>query len=165
MDSNRVGDVELNKTSTTAGEMVENENVVKSPKKSSRRPDIDIIRIGLTWGILMYHTVIIYAPYTSYYVKIIPEMPAQPWHLLALWFIVSMNAWNMPMFFFLSGISAFFGLKKRSENQFIQERLHRLFIPALFLALTASFPISTNILAKLSPNCQEYYDTGEVSKQ
>ena len=37
MDSNRVGDIELKKTSTTAGEMVENENVVKSPKKSKKK--------------------------------------------------------------------------------------------------------------------------------
>ena len=36
-------------------------------------------------------------------VRIVPE--AVPyWHLGGLWFIISMNAWNMPMFFFLSGI-------------------------------------------------------------
>ena len=62
------GDVELSNT----GDNNTNENIPQeaNPKpKSSRRPDIDIIRIVLTWGILLYHTVLIYAPYASYYVR------------------------------------------------------------------------------------------------
>ena len=117
----------------------------------------------LTWGILLYHVTLIYTPYLSYYVRIIPE-EVPSWHLASLWFIISMNAWNMPMFFFLSGIrltplikiqdwywilywildtifSVFFALKKRTENQFRKERVDRLLIPALFLSLTASFPL------------------------
>ena len=73
-------------------------------KPSSRRPDIDLIKIVLTWGILLYHAVLIYTPDRSYYVRIIPDTSVPKWHLAALWFINSMNAWNMPMFFFLSGI-------------------------------------------------------------
>ena len=85
----------------------------QKPRPSSRRPDIDLIRVALTWGILLYHVVLIYAPYAAYYVRIIPDTePSRlgwatsvpEWHLAALWFIISMNAWNMPMFFFLSGI-------------------------------------------------------------
>ena len=68
-------------------------NVVKSDvkPKSSRRPDIDVIRwplellrviwrvmtvlfrIVLTWGILAYHVTLIYTPYLSYYVRVIPD--------------------------------------------------------------------------------------------
>ena len=73
-------------------------------KPSSRRPDIDLIRVVLTWGILLYHVVLIYAPYAAYYVRVVPDTSVPEWHLAALWFIISMNAWNMPMFFFLSGI-------------------------------------------------------------
>ena len=43
--------------------------LIASKPKSKRRPDIDIIRVGLTWGILLYHTVLIYVPYITYYVK------------------------------------------------------------------------------------------------
>ena len=32
----------------------------------SRRPDIDLIRVVLTWGILLYHTVLVYTPYARY---------------------------------------------------------------------------------------------------
>ena len=41
----------------------------KPGKTSSRRPDIDLVRVVLTWGILLYHTVLIYAPFLSYYVR------------------------------------------------------------------------------------------------
>ena len=75
----------------------------QKPRPSSRRPDIDLIRVVLTWGILLYHTVLIYTPEVPYYVKILPENVTTG-YLVPLWFIISMNAWNMPMFFFLSGI-------------------------------------------------------------
>ena len=126
-------------------------------KKSPRRPDIDVVRIVLTWGILVYHTALIYGPYLAYYVRIIPDR-VDSWNLIYFWFTMSMNVWNMPMFFFLSGISAFFGLKKRTERQFREERIHRLLVPALTLSLTASFPCSLGYFGELSPNCQEYYD-------
>ena len=81
-------------------------------KKSSRRPDIDVIRIVLTWGILVYHTALIYGPYLSYYIRIIPDSGLDSWTMIYFYFIISMNAWNMPMFFFLSGI--------RKENILLQ---------------------------------------------
>ena len=73
-------------------------------KKSSRRPDIDVIRIVLTWGILVYHTALIYGPYLTYYLRIIPDTGVDSWTIIYVYFVTSMNAWNMPMFFFLSGI-------------------------------------------------------------
>ena len=81
----------------------EQQEAVVTVKKSSRRPDIDLIRIVLTWGILLYHTVLIYTPFLPYYVKIYPQY-IEGWHWSSLWFLLSMNVWNMPMFFFLSGI-------------------------------------------------------------
>ena len=77
---------------------------VSAVKKSSRRPDIDVIRIVLTWGILVYHTALIYSPYFSYYLKIIPDTGVDSWTIIYVYFVSSMNVWNMPMFFFLSGI-------------------------------------------------------------
>ena len=79
------------------------EDSVVTVRKSSRRPDIDLIRIVLTWGILLYHTVLIYTPFLPYYVKVYPQY-IEGWHWSSLWFLFSMNVWNMPMFFFLSGI-------------------------------------------------------------
>ena len=68
-----------------------------------RRPDIDLIRIVLTWSILLYHTVQIYLPQIGFFVGIHSE--SQEGLVMAgVGFIISMNVWNMPMFFFLSGI-------------------------------------------------------------
>ena len=38
-------------------------------EKTSRRVYIDVIRVGLTWGILLFHTVLIYMPLGHYYIK------------------------------------------------------------------------------------------------
>ena len=38
-------------------------------QKSKRKPEIDVIRVGLTWGILLFHVVLIYIPWIPYYVK------------------------------------------------------------------------------------------------
>ena len=80
-----------------------NVNTNKCTKKSKRRPDIDVIRIVLTWAILLFHTALIYSPLAWYYVKIVPDH-VPPWHLLGSWFTATMDVWQMPMFFFLSGI-------------------------------------------------------------
>ena len=93
-------------------------------QKSSRRPDIDLIRIVLTWGILLYHTVLVYTPWLPYYVKVFPEN-IEGWHWSSLWFIISMNAWNMPMFFFLSGIRWIISIQK--ERLFEWEMFQRIF--------------------------------------
>ena len=94
-------------------------------KKSSRRPDIDVIRIVLTWGILVFHTALIYGPYLGYYVKIIPESGLDSWTIIYVYFTSSMNAWNMPMFFFLSGI--------RKGNIMVEQHFLQKFITAHFL--------------------------------
>ena len=47
-----------------------------------------------------------------------------------------MDVWQMPMFFFLSGVSSYHGLQRRSEREFRKERVHRLLVPWLVLVLT-----------------------------
>ena len=149
-------------------ESINEANEVKEAKDTpvlvARRPDIDVLRITLTWGILLFHTALIYTPFVPYYLKIFPENIGFWQVYVTMWFMISMNVWNMPMFFFLSGISAFFALKKRTEKQFRTERVHRLLVPSLFLALTASYPLGADMAAVLSPNCQELYYNGSVVK-
>ena len=90
--------------------------IQKEPKPTSRRPDIDILNIIVTWLILLYHVVIIYSPYLTYYVKD-PDLPTtdpgldSP-YFYALVYIIFNNTWNMPLFFFLSGVSSYFSLKR-----------------------------------------------------
>ena len=53
----------------------------------------------------------------------------------------------MRMLFFISGISTYWGLKKRGVKQFLRERIRRLIIPVLFCIVTIG-PLSGYILAK-----------------
>jgi len=43
--------------------------------------------------------------------------------------------WAMPLFFVISGISAYFSLARRSASQFVRDRLERLMIPFVFVGL------------------------------
>ena len=85
-------------------------------------PDIDILNISVTWLILLYHVVIIYCPYLAYYVKD-PNLPPTPGpespSFYALVYIVFMNTWNMPLFFFLSGVSSYFSLNRYEHVIFV----------------------------------------------
>ena len=99
----------------------------KQSKATARRPDIDVLNIIVTWLILLYHVVIVYCPYIPYYVKDV-NIPAEPGpdsgYFYALVYIIFNNAWNMPLFFFLAGVSSFLSLKRysfrfrRIENNF-----------------------------------------------
>jgi len=64
-----------------------------------------------------------------------------------------MDTWQMPMFFFLSGVSAYYALFRRSEKQFREERAHRLFVPWLVLCLLNGVYCITWV-APLTPNCE-----------
>ena len=45
--------------------------------------------------------------------------------------IVSVNTWFMPILFVLAGISAKYSLEKRSNKEFITQRIYKLWIPFL----------------------------------
>ena len=75
-------------------------NIDEPAKEDSRRrPDIDILRILLTLLILLFHIVLIYTPWGSYYVKDVKSY-FEEWQFIAIWFMISMSVWKMPMFFF-----------------------------------------------------------------
>ena len=51
-----------------------------SRAKLPRRADIDLLRIVLSWAVLLYHTVLVFTPSLPYYVKIYPP-PTRVVHL------------------------------------------------------------------------------------
>ena len=125
-----------------------------------RLPGIDIIRVTLTWGILLFHTSVAYSPAFSWYVKSFGGSLDFLAFLSASW-MMFMDVWQMPMFFFLSGISAYHALFRRSERQFRDERLHRLLVPYLFLAsLNGVYSIA--FFAPRTKMCQQFYQLGRV---
>ena len=125
-----------------------------------RLPGVDIIRVSLTWGILLFHTAVVYAPAAGYYVKSF-GWSTDVFTYLSLTWALFMDVWQMPMFFFLSGISAFYALYRRSEQKFRDERTHRLLVPWFFLAILNGV-YSITFLAPRTPFCDQYYEDGEV---
>ena len=125
---------------------------VKSSPGSARRVEVDIIIIFLTYGIFLFHLFFIYNPESNYYDLFYPNMgnvtiAEDPFTILSLnaiilWFKQFMHAWNMPMFFYLSGQNTYSALNRRTETQFRDERVHRLLVPALFLSLVTKFPLT-----------------------
>jgi len=133
------------------------ESVVIPPRLAA----IDLIRVSLTWGILLFHTAGAYAPLTGYYVKSFGWSSYVLYHLSITW-VVFMDVWQMPMFIFLSGVSAFHALYRRLEKQFRDERTHRLLVPWLLLAsLNGVYSIA--FFAPRTPFCEQYYQHGKVT--
>ena len=132
---------------------------------ASRLPGIDMIRVSLTWGILLFHTSVAYSNNGSWYISA-PFDSSNDILFYLRWFlsgwVVFMDVWQMPMFFFLSGISAFYALYRRSEQQFRDERTHRLLVPWLLLA-TLHGVYSIAFFAPRTPFCEQYYEHGKVT--
>ena len=150
MASSKVEDVE------SASGRIEKEEITAPP----RLPGVDIIRVSLTWGILLFHTALAYAPAAGYYVKSFGWSNDVFVYLSFTW-TMFMDVWQMPMFFFLSGLSAFHALYRRSEQQFRDERTHRLLVPWLLLAIFNGV-YSITFFAPRTPFCEQYYENGTV---
>ena len=135
---------------------------------ASRRPGVDLLMIGLTWSILLFHTCRVYTPAKFYYVfypEHVEDTPANddkytiiPLDHLVLAFSNFLSCWNMPMFFFISGSNVYFAFFRRTETQFRQERVHRLLVPALAFSLVTQIPLSFDYFAPLTPECQDLYE-------
>ncbi|UII56413.1 acyltransferase family protein [Cytobacillus spongiae] len=97
-----------------------------SKLKSSRRYDLDWIKVLATFIVFLYHCSMFFNPF-EWHVKN-NEIDAEA--ILA--FSLYIGVWIMPIFFVISGLSSYYSLQKRSGSQYIRERLARLGIPLLF---------------------------------
>ena len=84
----------------------------KKKKKISRRPELDVIIVALTWGILLWHVCLLYFRQYAGPGKLKP-IKEDAYTIISsihiVWmFIDFMDVWNMPMFFYLSGNREYF---------------------------------------------------------
>ena len=91
----------------------ENSPETKAVSKA-RLPGIDLVRISLTWLILLYHTRCAYSATNNWVIsnKLHPESEVVK-TIVDAW-IGFMDIWQIPIFFFLSGLFAFHALSRRS---------------------------------------------------
>ena len=78
----------------------------------ARRPELDVIIVALTWGILLYHVCRVYSPFEDYWLHY-PELNngtirEDAYTIISAGYIVQIftlfiRAWATAMFFYLSG--------------------------------------------------------------
>jgi peptidoglycan/LPS O-acetylase OafA/YrhL len=92
-------------------------------KKSERLYYLDWLRVLLIFGVFLFHV-------------LSPFAPMQPWHIKnaeqsdAVMAILRLfDPWGIPLFFLVAGAASKFALRRRSNRQYISERVNRLLIP------------------------------------
>jgi glucan biosynthesis protein C len=97
--------------------------------KSSRLYYLDWLRILLLFGVFIYHVL---KPFDA----------MQAWHInnadqseAIMGILLTINPWGLPLFFLVAGAGSFFALRRRSNRQYIGERVNRLLIPFIVGAI------------------------------
>lgn len=95
---------------------------------TSRRYDIDALRVIAIGLLLIYHTTIGFQPW-GYMIGFITNRDS----LSSLWPVMAMlNVWRIPILFFVSGMGVYFALQNRNWKQLLSERAKRILIPFVF---------------------------------
>ena len=95
---------------------------------STRRYDIDWLRVIAIGLLLFYHIGIGFQPW-GVFIGFIQNDKS----LEALWVPLSMlNIWRIPLLFFVSGMGVCFAMRKRTWKQLIVERTQRILVPFVF---------------------------------
>ena len=99
---------------------------------TTRRYDIDWIRVIAIGLLLIYHVAIGFQPWGMMIAFITND---ESW--TSLWIPMSMlNVWRIPLLFFVSGMGVYFALQNRNWKQLIAERAGRILVPFLFGVVT-----------------------------
>ncbi len=99
-----------------------------------RRYDIDWLRIFGIALLFPFHVARVFDPYELNYVQSAVKLQGMSMFMTDVW------PFFMPLMFMVAGISAFYALQKRTSQQFMSERVHRLLIP-LVLGILLIVPI------------------------
>ncbi|MBN1313339.1 MAG: acyltransferase family protein [Anaerolineae bacterium] len=87
---------------------------------------IDAIRVIVIALLVIFHTGLIFTPFVRFVIT-----NRETSIDLAVVTVALLHPWQMPLLFFISGMSAYFSLRKRSAGHFVRERIERLFVPFL----------------------------------
>jgi glucans biosynthesis protein C len=105
---------------------------------STRRYDIDWVRVIAIGLLLLYHVSIGFQPWG---VMIGFIASKKSWE--SVWIPMAMlNVWRIPLLFFVSGMGVNFAIQTRAWKQLFQERAARILLPYVFGTI-AIVPIST----------------------
>ncbi|MFC1629128.1 acyltransferase family protein [Gemmatimonadota bacterium] len=104
--------------SGTAGNLLQ-----PTPDSSQRLYYLDWLRLFLIIGVFLYHALHPFDSFLYWHIK----NAEQSDFIVTLLLLI--NPWGMPLFFLVAGCGSWFALRRRSNRQFITERINRLLIP------------------------------------
>ena len=95
---------------------------------TTRRHDIDWLRVITIGLLLIYHVAIVFQPWGVFIAFIQSEQSIE-----SLWTLMSMiNIWRIPLLFFVSGMGVCFAIRRRNWKHLLLERTRRILLPFLF---------------------------------
>ena len=104
------------------------------PRTSTRRTDLDLLRIIVCAGVILGHALLIYAAEPRYHLKAPTEwVPATVLY-------EAIRITSLPIFFCLAGWSAVGSLRRRDARRYVKDRLLRVLLP-LFAGVLLLGPI------------------------
>jgi peptidoglycan/LPS O-acetylase OafA/YrhL len=96
--------------------------------ETSRRYDIDWLRIIAIALLIVYHIGIGFQPW-----GVLIGFIQNEESLTSIWPVMAMlNIWRIPLLFFVSGMGVCFAMRKRSWEQLLGERTRRILLPLIF---------------------------------
>lgn len=113
---------------------------------TTRRYDIDWLRVIAIGLLLIYHIAIIFQPWAMFIAFLRSDQLSEN-----LWKPMTMlNIWRIPILFYVSGMGLYFAMRKRNWKQVVLERTKRILVPFLF-GIMAITPLHMFVF-------QEYYN-------
>jgi glucan biosynthesis protein C len=95
----------------------------QSTEKSTRLHYLDWLRNILMFGVFLYHVLKPFDPLMLWHINNAEKSDA------VMGILMTINPWGIPLFFLVSGAGSFFALRRRSNRQYMRERVNRLLIP------------------------------------
>jgi peptidoglycan/LPS O-acetylase OafA/YrhL len=98
-------------------------NTKSSATKKQRLYYLDWLRVILIFGVFLFHALHPFDALLFWHIKNAEQSGAITTILLLI------GPWGMPLFFLVAGAGSMFALRRRSNRQYISERVNRLLIP------------------------------------
>jgi len=117
-------------------------------KKTTRRNDIDWLRVMAVFLLFHFHTAVLFYP--GMYIQ------NNESNTIIRLFVMFVHQWHMPLFFILSGMSSFYALSHRTSGRYLLERCGRLLVPLIFGTLLLVPPL-VYMQFKCQPEFNESY--------
>jgi peptidoglycan/LPS O-acetylase OafA/YrhL len=101
-------------------------------RKSVRLYYLDWLRVILILGVFLYHAASPFREGFDWHINNSEPSEVASTIMIVLW------PWALPLFFLVSGTASMFALRRRSNRQYLRERVTRLLIPYIIFSILLS---------------------------